>query len=277
MTVQRTKGRAVLGSVSGTVGALLFLVTVAVAFLGPLLAPHSPTELVGPPRAGLSADHPLGTDTLGRDILSRVLHGGVDAVVVPTLAVLVAFLVGASVGMWSGYVGGRRDTVLARLVDVLIALPPMLLAIVFVSAFGSTTWILVAVTAIFFVPRIIRIVRGATANVAAEDFVAAARLRGEPAWTILWREIMPSLSGLLLVEFAGRLSNVVIFVATLNFLGLGAQPPSSSWGLMVNETKNLLRTNAFAPLVPALLIAALAVGVSLLADQLAKVLDGGTR
>jgi peptide/nickel transport system permease protein len=179
--------------------------------------------------------------------------------------------------MWSGYVGGRRDTVLARLVDVLIALPPMLLAIVFVSAFGSTTWILVTVTAIFFVPRIIRIVRGATATVAAEDFVAAARLRGEPAWTILWREIMPSLSGLLLVEFAGRLSNVVIFVATLNFLGLGAQPPSSSWGLMVNETKNLLRTNAFAPLVPALLIAALAVGVSLLADQLAKVLDGGAR
>jgi peptide/nickel transport system permease protein len=269
--------RALLGSVSGAAGALLFLLTVAVAFLGPLVAPHSPTALVGPPRAGLSADHPLGTDTLGRDVLSRVLHGGLDAVVVPTLAVVVAFLVGASVGMWSGYAGGRRDTVLARLVDVLIALPPMLLAIVFVSAFGSSTWILVAVTAIFFVPRIIRIVRGATASVAAEDFVTAARLRGEPASTILRREIMPSLSGLLLVEFAGRLSNVVIFVATLNFLGLGAQPPSSSWGLMVNETKNLLRANAFAPLVPALLIAALAVGVSLLADQLAKVLDGGAR
>jgi len=272
--------RGLFGSVSGVVGALLLVLTLGVAVLGPILAPYSPNDLVGVPRSGPSPAHPLGTDSLGRDLLSRVLHGGADAVVVPALAVAIAFVLGAAAGMWSGYVGGRRDSVLTRFVDILIALPPMLLAIVLISAFGSSTAILVAVSAAFFVPRITRVVRGATAGVATQDYVEAARLRGEPPWQIVRREIVPTIAGVLLVELAARLSNVVIFVATLNFLGLGAQPPSSSWGLMVNDTKNLLRSNALAPLVPALLLAALAVGVSLLADQLARYLardEGATR
>jgi peptide/nickel transport system permease protein len=263
--------RPLLGSPSGVVGTLLVLVTLAVAFIGPLVAPYSPTAL-GPPRARPSAEHLLGTDQLGRDVLSRVLAGGTDVVAVPTLAVLLAFAVGAGVGLWSGYRGGRPDALTTRIVDVVIALPPMLLAIVFASAFGSSTVVLVLITSAFFVPRIVRVVRGATMSIASADYLTAARARGDSTVEIVRRDLIPNVAGVLVVEFAARLSNAVIFIATLSFLGLGAQPPSSNWGLMVSETTLLLRTNPFAPLVPALMIAALAVGVSLLADQLAAYL-----
>jgi peptide/nickel transport system permease protein len=264
---RRTAG-TMLRTPSGIVGVVLLAVTLVVAFAGPWLTPQSPTAL-GPPRALPSAEHLLGTDQLGRDVLSRVLHGGLDVVVVPTLATLVAFTLGAAIGMWSGYVGGRSDAVVSRVTDVLISLPPLLLAIVFVAGLGSSTTILVVVSALFFIPRIVRVVRGATAAVATADYVVAARTRGDSTVEIVAREVTPNISGVLVVEFAARLSNVVLFVATLNFLGLGAQPPSSSWGLMVNETTLLLRTNPLAPIVPALLIAALAVSVNLIADQLA--------
>lgn len=262
--------RTVARSLSGWCGIVLVVVPLGIAFAGPFLSPYSPTALVGKPRSGPSSAHLLGTDALGRDLLSRVLNGGADAILVPVLAIVVAFLIGASIGLWSGFAGGWRDFAAARVVDVLIALPPMLLAIVFIASFGSSTRILVTVTAIFFVPRTVRVVRGATASVVTQDYVEAARLRGDSLVVIVRRELIPNLYGVLLVEFASRLANVVIFVATLNFLGLGAQPPSSSWGLMVSETRELLRANPLAPLVPALLIAALAVGVSLLADLAAQ-------
>lgn len=268
----RQLARTLARSVSGWCGAVLVIIPIGIAFIGPFAAPYSPTALVGSPRSAPSGKFLLGTDTLGRDLLSRVLNGGADAILVPVLAIVVAFLIGATVGMWSGFAGGWRDSAAARVVDVLIALPPMLLAIVFISSFGSSTRILVTVTAIFFVPRVVRVVRGATAAVVTQDYVTAARLRGQSSMVTIWREVIPNLYGVLLVEFAGRLANVVIFVATLNFLGLGAQPPSSSWGLMVSDTRDLLRANPLAPLVPALLIAALAVGVSLLADLAAQYL-----
>jgi peptide/nickel transport system permease protein len=153
---------------------------------------------------------------------------------------------------------------------VLISLPPLLMAIVFISAFGASTTVLVVVTATFFVPRIVRVVRGATAAVVTADYVAAARARGDSTREVVVREVMPNVSGQLIVEFAARLSNVIMFMATLNFLGLGASPPSSSWGLMVSENKLLLRSNPWASLVPALLTAALAVSVNLLSDVLAQ-------
>jgi len=263
--------RALLGSVSGAVGLVLLVATLGIAFIGPFLAPYSPTAL-GVPRGKPSAEHLLGTDQFGRDVLSRVLHGGAEVVIVPTLAVVLAFAIGASIGMWSGYVRGRADAVTSRLNDVLISLPPLLLAIVFVSGLGSSTVVLVVVSAMFFVPRIVRVVRGATLSIVSADYFTAARARGDSTWQIVRREVTPNISGVLVVEFAARLSNAVIFIATLSFLGLGAQPPASNWGLMVSESTVLLRTNPAASLVPAICIAALAVSVSLLADQLAAYL-----
>jgi peptide/nickel transport system permease protein len=257
-------------SVGAVVGAVLLLVPALLAVLGPLLAPYDPVAISGRPRLDPSADHPLGTDQLGRDLMSRVLHGGLSVVAVPVAVTVLAFVVGAVVGMWSGYVGGRGDAVAGRFVDVLISLPPLLMAIVFISAFGSSSVVLIAVTAAFFVPRIVRVVRGATASVVALDYVAASRARGDSTAQILRRDVVPNISGQLIVEFGARLSNVVMFIATLNYLGLGVRPPSPSWGLMVAENTLLMRSNPLASLVPALLIAALAVGVNLVSERIAE-------
>lgn len=253
-----------------TVGVASLLLALGVALLGPLLAPHDPLAISGRPRLLPSARHLLGTDQLGRDLFSRVLHGGWSVVAVPALATVVAFGIGAAVGVWTGLAGGRRDAAASRLVDVLISLPPLLMAIVFISAFGSSAVVVVGVTALFFVPRVVRVVRGATAAVVAADYVAASRARGDSTLQILRRDVVPNISGQLVVEFGARLSNVVMFVATLNYLGLGARPPQPSWGLMVAENTLLLRTNPLAALVPAALIAALAAGVSLVSDRVAE-------
>ncbi|MFI5953266.1 ABC transporter permease [Cryptosporangium sp. NPDC051539] len=259
-------------SVAAVVGVIALAMSLCTALLGPLVRPYAPNALVGAPRLAPSGAHPLGTDDLGRDLFSRILSGGLDVVVVPLLATVVAFVLGTALGMASGYVQGRFDVVVSRSVDVLISLPPLLLAIVFISGFGSSLHVLVLVTAAFFIPRITRIVRGVTVPVVANDFVSASRLRGLSTSATLWRDVVPNISGVLIVEFAARLGNVIMFVATLNFLGLGTQPPAASWGLMVSETLSLLRTNPAAPLTAAALIAALAVGVSLLADELAAYL-----
>jgi peptide/nickel transport system permease protein len=140
---------------------------------------------------------------------------------------------------------------------------------VFIASFGSSTTVLVLVTAIFFVPRVIRVVRGATAAVVASDYVLASRARGDRPGQILRRDVVPNISGQLVVELGARLTNVVMFMATLNYLGLGVRPPDPSWGLLVAENTLLLRTNPLASLVPAALIAALAVGVNLLSDRVA--------
>jgi peptide/nickel transport system permease protein len=257
-------------SVGGTLGAALLVVACGAALLGPVLAPFDPVQISGRPRLGPSADHPLGTDQLGRDLLSRVLHGGLSVVLVPTLVTLIAFLLGALIGGWSGLAGGRPDAATTRLVDVFISLPPLLMAIVFIAAFGSSTAVLVAVTALFFVPRVVRVVRGATAAVVASDYVASSRARGDRSIQILRRDVLPNISGQLIVEFGARLSNVVMFIVTLNYLGLGVRPPNPSWGLMVAENTLLLRTNPLASLVPAALTAALAVGVTLVSDRVAQ-------
>jgi peptide/nickel transport system permease protein len=261
--------RADASAVGAVVGAALLVVAASVAVFGPLAAPFDPVAIIGPPRLGPSADHLLGTDQLGRDLFSRVLHGGLSIVTVPIMATLIAVGVGSGLGMWTGFVGGRRDAATTRLIDVLISLPPLLMAIVFISAFGSSTFVLVTVTSLFFVPRVVRVVRGATGAVVASDYVAASSARGDRARQILWRDVMPNISGQLTVEFGARLANVVIFMATLNYLGLGARPPHANWGLMVAENTLLLRSNALASLMPAALIAAFAVGVNLVSDRIA--------
>jgi peptide/nickel transport system permease protein len=256
-------------TVAGAIGAIMLIASLGTAFLGPVFRPHDPNELVASPMLRPSLEYPLGTDELGRDLFSRVLSGGINVVMVAVLATVVAFVVGAGLGMASGYVQGRFDLAVTRSVDLLIALPPLLLAIVFISSFGSSLHVLVLVTSAFFVPRIVRIVRGVTVPVVANDYVKASRLRGLSTRTILWRDLAPNIAGILVVEFAARLGSVTMFVATLNFLGLGAQPPSANWGLMVSETLHLLRSNPAAPMTATALIAALTVGVSLLADEYA--------
>jgi ABC-type dipeptide/oligopeptide/nickel transport system permease subunit len=255
----------------GRIGTGLVLAVVLVAVLGPLLAPHSPTEIgLAAPGSGPSSALPLGTDLLGRDVFSRFLNGGRSLIVLSLLATLLGFTVGAALGVLSGYRGGWFDVLAVRLMDILLSLPPLLMIMLFVVAFGSSTTVLVCVVAFFFVPRVGRIVRGATLSVRTEEYIESARARGEGTTAILLREVLPNISGTLLAEFSLRFTYTIIFISTLNFLGLGVQPPSSDWGLMISEGRVLLSQSPLVVLAPAVAIAALAIGTNLISDQVAN-------
>jgi peptide/nickel transport system permease protein len=259
---------AVAGGTAGRVGLLLVTTTTAIILFGPLVAPYSPTALVGPILQGPSLRFPLGTDQLGRDVLSRVLCGGQSVLLLPLLAVGLAFATGGSLGLFVGYRGGVLDQVVTRLADLLMSVPPLLLVLVIIAALGTSDLVLIGVTGVWFAPRIARVVRGVTASIVARDFVLAAQARGESDLSILWHEVMPNVTGTLLAEIALRLNYAIIFITTLNFLGLGVQPPSPDWGLMVSEGRAYLSLQPLVALVPAALIACLAIGVNLISDQI---------
>jgi peptide/nickel transport system permease protein len=259
----------VVGGIPGRVGLGLAGGALAVAVVGPFLAPYGYTTLAGPILQGPSPKHVLGTDQLGRDVLSRILYGGRSVIILPACAVTLAFALGGALGLLVGYRGGRLDQLVTRAADILMSIPPLLLVMVLVIALGTSDVVLIATTGIWFTPRIVRIVRAATASVCTKDYVLAARVRGESTASILWNEVTPNITGTLLAELALRLNYAIIFITTLNFLGLGVQPPSSDWGLMVSEGRAFLGHRPLISIMPAVMIGALAIGVNLVSDQIA--------
>lgn len=264
--------RALFGGIAGKIGVVLLLAGMAVAILGPYVAPYSPTALVGIPLDPPSPKHWLGADQLGRDVLSRVLHGGRSVLILAALAVLVTFVVGGPLGMLAGYRGGWLDAALSRVADVMMSIPPLILVLIFVFVVGSSNLSIVLLTGLVTAPRVYRIVRGATQAVAEQDFVQAARARGEGSAAIISRELLPNVTGPLLTEAAIRLNFSIMFIATLNFLGLGVQPPSSDWGLMVSEGRVYLGQAPLISVTPALAIAVLTIGINLASDQIGVLL-----
>ncbi|MDF3015100.1 MAG: binding-protein-dependent transport system inner rane component [Thermomicrobiales bacterium] len=260
--------RALVGGTAGKLGVLLLLMGGAVAILGPYVAPHSPTALVGLPLDSPSGEHWLGTDQLGRDVLSRVLYGGRSVLILATLAVIVTFIVGGPLGMLAGYRGGKLDVALSRVADVMMSIPPLILVLIFIFVVGSSNLSIVLLTGLVTAPRVFRIIRGATQAVAEQDFILAARARGEGTGAIIGRELLPNVTGPLLTEAAIRLNFSIMFIATLNFLGLGVQPPSSDWGLMVSEGRVYLGQAPLISVTPALAIAVLTIGINLVSDQI---------
>jgi peptide/nickel transport system permease protein len=224
--------------------------------------------------AGPSAAHPLGTDVDGRDILSRILTGGGSVVVLPAIAMAFTTLIALTLGLTSGYLGGKVDLVVEWLVNTALAIPSYLLAVVIVTGFGTSTPVLILAVAIIYVPYMTRVLRAATQAVAPREFVLAARARGESIFYIVSREIMPNITPTLLCEIAIRYTYAMIFIATLSFLGLGVQPPSSNWGVMLNENRVMILYHPWEVLVPALLIGVLAISVNLIADALTQVFAG---
>lgn len=267
--------RALLHTEQGRIGAGLLFIVFLVIVLGPMFAPYSHSELgAGPPLVGMSADYPLGTDQLGRDVLSRLLVGGATVVIVPVIAVCLAFAIGGGLGMYGAYIGGKVDVLIARIFDLFLAVPPLLLALVVISALGTSPLVLVLVVTFVYIPRIGRVIRGAAQGVIMNDYVAAAEARGESTFAILAREVLPNIVGPASAEFALRLTYSILFVATLSFLGLGAQPPSSDWGLMVAESRGFISLNPWATVAPSVMIAILSVGFNFVADALAAVVGG---
>ena len=263
---------AIPAGLVGTIGLLLIL---AIALIGPLVAPDNPDAIVSAPALGPSAAHLLGTDLLGRDVWSRLLCGGLSVIVLPLIAVSGALVIGCAAGLLSGYLGGWVDTVITRAVDVVLALPPFLLVLVIIAGFGTGETVIVVAVAAVYAPSITRVIRAATQAIRPREFVLVARARGDSVAWITLREIAPNIVPTLLVEIALRLTFAVMFIASLSFLGLGVQPPNPNWGVMVAENRDLLFNYPLPVLVPAIAIAVLAISINLIADAITIFAGGG--
>jgi peptide/nickel transport system permease protein len=263
--------RTILGTLEGRLGLALALLMLGLIAVARFFAPYEPTALaVGPVGAGPSSEHLLGTDNLGRDVLSRFLVGGDGVLLVPLAAVTLAFVAGGGLGMLGAYLRGPVDALISRTFDVLMALPPLLLVLVLIAGLGTSRIVLILTVALVFVPRMGRVVRGATQAVVTSDYVAAAQARGERTASIIVRELLPNAAAPVIADYALRLTYAIIFVSTLSFLGLGARPPSSDWGLMVSESRGFLTVSPWATLAPAIGIATLSIALTLIADALTR-------
>jgi peptide/nickel transport system permease protein len=258
---------------SGAIGLALVSLHVALALIGPLIVPYDyraqdATLML----QGSSAAHWLGNDHLGRDILSRTLLGGREAILVTSIATPVAVLWGSFVGLFFGLVGGRVDEVLMRFVDAFLSLPWILKMLVLIVTFGTGIEVLIPTLAFFYGIPVIRIARAATHDVVARDFVQAARARGHGRMTIIRRELLPNVRDALLVEGAMRWSWMLLAFSSLSFLGFGVAPPTPDWGLMIADARGFMSFAPMGVLAPVLALSSLIIGINLTADALAKAL-----
>jgi peptide/nickel transport system permease protein len=241
-----------------------------IVIFGPFFAPDSPTGLVGTPAAGPSSAHLLGTDSFGRDVLSRLLAGGRSVILLPLIAVGLSITFACVVGLLAGYLGGLVDAIITRVIDVALAIPPFLTVLVLLAGFGTGDSVVVLAVAVVYIPSVARVLRAATQTVRPREFILAARARGESVRWIAFREIAPNIAPTLLVEVALRLTFAIMFIASLSFLGLGVQPPSSNWGVMVGENRGLLFIHPLPVVAPAIAIGILAISINLIADGLTQ-------
>ena len=262
--------RGALGSGTGRAGLAIAVLVLGVALLGPLFSPHSPGEVVGRPFADPSAELVLGTDALGRDALTRFLHGGRTLVTVAFLATVLAYLVGVAVGMAAGFRRGIFDLAAVGVVDLLLAFPPIVFVLVLLGAVGPSLTLIVVGIAGVHAPRIVRIVRSVALEVSTQEFVEAAVARGESLISILRRDILPNTWTPVLADFGLRFSGSVILFSSLSYLGLGQPPPAADWGLMISENRAALVIQPWVVVVPAATIALLTIGVNLLTDSVAR-------
>lgn len=253
-------------------GVLVLLI--GTAFIGPLFAPHSATGFVGAPFSGPSGAAPFGTDTLGRDVLSRFLDGGRKILAIAFAGTALGIAAGTVLGLVSGYSKRVVDDIVMRLADLLMAFPGIVLALLLLTIGGTQDWVLIGVVALSFMAHTARVVRSSTMQLRDSDFVLYAQGTGTSTWRILSQEILPNIAGPLTVEFGLRLTQSIGTIAGLDYLGLGTQPPNADWGLMVQENQSGLISAPWSVLLPIIAIAALAIGVNLVTDGIAQASAG---
>ena len=266
--------RRAWGQTRTKIGVLLVVLLVALALVGPFFAPHSPTDFAGAPYAHPSSAVPLGTDNLGRDVLSRFLWGGRSILGLSLLATALGLALGVSIGLVAAYTRSILDDVLMRAMDVILAFPSIVLALVVVATIGPKLWLLVLVVGLTTTPRVARVTRGASLEIVERDFVQAAEVIGESRFKILFGEILPSITSPLLVEASLRLTYSIGLIAGLSFLGFGLQPPAADWGLMINENRQALTIQPWGAVMPVIAIALLTIGTSLIGDGLSRAAIG---
>lgn len=261
----------ILRSRSATIGVGIVLFWVFVAVTAPLISPYDPTELVGKRLQLPSPEHWLGTDHLGRDVLSRVIWGSRTVLLLAPVSVFLGILIGAPLGLASGYLGGMLDTLIMRVGDILLSFPTLLIYILIIATFGSSAIIVVISVAIGVVPTITRIVRSLVMDERTRDYVSAARLRGEKLWYILGREILPNASGPIIVDTCIRVGYAVMAIGALGFLGLGIPPPTPDWGGMINEGRDTIFLSPWPVLAPAVALSSLVIGLNMIADGIREI------
>lgn len=255
---------------SGAVGFTILLLVLLLAIFGPYATPHSSTAPIGAPLAGPSGDALLGTDFLGRDVLSRMLDGGRSVIGLAAAATALAYFIGLAIGLVAGYTRSIVDRLLMRTVDVMLAFPPLLFLLVLITGTGSSVATLIVGVALVQAPGISRIVRTATLEVSLRGYVEAAVARGERAFAVIRREVLPNILAPVLVDAGLRFTFSILIIASVNFLGLGLQPPSSDWARMIGENREYISLNWLAVVAPAGMIAILTIGVNLTGDAIAR-------
>ena len=263
-----------LKTTAGRIGLPLVAFHLLLAVFGPFLAPYPATEFQRDANNNVlqlqspSTKYWLGTDNAGRDVLSRVMSGASSIIAVSVAGAFLGIALGTIVGMSSGYKGGRTDEIVMRVMDGLMSFPSLLLALLVLSTLGANHENIIATIGVVFMPRVARVLRSVTLSLKSLEFVQSARLRGEPAPYIIFKEILPNAIPVLAVEGSVRLSYAILLASSLGFLGLGVQPPSPDWGLMISESRNFLVDAPWIGLAPAAGVATLVVGVNLLTDGL---------
>ncbi len=251
---------------SSLLGFAIIALFAFMTLFGPLLAPYGEAQIVGDVWEPFSATHPLGTDNLGRDVLSRLLYGASRTIGVALAATLISFALGMSLGFLAAVVGGWLDHALARGIDTLMAIPTLIFALVILAVLPPSLVVLILVIAILDSTRVFRLSRAVAMDVAVLDFVEVARLRGEGLGWVIRKEVLPNTLPPLIAEFGLRFCFAFLFLSSLSFLGLGIQPPAADWGGMVRDNANAISFGMIIPLIPATAIALLTIGVNLVVD-----------
>ncbi len=269
---RRERLRLLLRRPSFIAGTLILLFWIVCAVLGDRITPYPPLLPSAEPSAFPSSEHWFGTDQLGRDVLSRVMAGARDVLIAAPIAAVIGVVAGTLLGLLMGYYRGWVDEVFGRVVEALLSIPVILIAILTLATLGSSRFVVVMTVAVLFTPIVTRTIRAAVLSESQLDYVTSAKLRGESGLYVMTREILPNLSGTIVVELTVRVGYAVFTIATLSFLGVGIQPPSPDWGVQIEETYRLIQAGQWWPtLFPGLAIASLVIATNLVADSIEAV------
>jgi peptide/nickel transport system permease protein len=259
---------------SARIGLAMILVNIVAAVFAPVIAPYGETEVVGDVWLSSSRENLLGTDHIGRDMFTRLLYGARNTIAIAFVTTMLSFVVGIVCGFFAATLGGWADQALSRFVDILMAFPTLIFALMVLSVVGTSIPALIVVIGLLDSTRVYRLSRAVAMDIEVMEYVEAARLRGEGIWWIMRQEIFPNAMPPLVAEFGLRFCFVFLFIAALSFLGLGIQPPTADWGGMVRENAGAITFGIVNPLFPAGAIAFLTVGVNLIVDWFLHVASG---
>lgn len=274
----RQRWTRIRSSKTATIGGIVLIVYILLALVGPSITPRSPlefnyTDVLQPP----SSTYLMGTDQFGRDVFSRVLAGARSIVMIAFGATALGVLGGTLVGLTAGYYGGKTDEAIMRVADGMMSFPSLLLALLVLTTLGPNVVNIILAVALTFIPRVARIIRSVTLDLRNQQFVLAAQARGEHAPYIITRELLPNAISAILVESSIRVGYAILIGASLGFLGLGVQPPTPDWGLMIYEGRSMIQVAPWLVIGPAVAISILVIAANLFADGMSRVLDSGER